>query len=384
MKIALYSSPVHTVPPNEKNILAPWELVHDLANGLVERGHTVLLFAPKGSKTKATLFHGDIDPVIREKPKYLNDLEQYRALVAARSLALFRYMISVIRENPVDVVHAHQSMEMFLPAFADFPHSIGVAATFHDAVDGSRWPALEKVAAYDNVHFVGISRAQFRDTPFTPVAVVPNGIDPSLFEVVDESSSNDHPLLMVGRIVPEKGFVDGIMAAKRSHIRLMIVGQKYEEIPVAKEYFDTQIIPHIDGKTLIWEPVVKRDHLLGHYQTARALLFPIGWEEPFGLVMTEAMACGTPVIAYNRGSVPEVIQDGVTGFIVDPDNVERPNKGNWIIKKQGVDGLVEAIQRIGEIDRRACRELVEQKFTVDHMINGYVSVYEKISQEGIT
>jgi len=111
---------------------------------------------------------------------------------------------------------------------------------------------------------------------------------------------------------------------------------------------------------------------------AKALLFPILWEEPFGMVMIEAMACGTPVIAYNHGSVSEIVVDGLTGFIIDPDNEDRPNKGKWVIKKQGVEGLVEAIRRIGELNRNACRKHVEANFTVEMMVRGYELIYKKI------
>ncbi len=94
--------------------------------------------------------------------------------------------------------------------------------------------------------------------------------------------------------------------------------------------------------------------------------------------MIESMSCGTPVVAFNRGSVAEIVKDGVTGFIVDPDNTKRPGKGSWMIKKQGVEGLVEAIKRISEIDRAACRKEVEEKFTIDKMVEGYENVYEKV------
>ena len=107
--------------------------------------------------------------------------------------------------------------------------------------------------------------------------------------------------------------------------------------------------------------------LASAYQQAKALLFPIQWEEPFGLVMVEAMACGTPVIAYNRGSVSEIVKDGVTGFVVPPE--------------KGVAGLVEAIKKIDHIDRAACRKHVEEHFTVEKMVDGYETVYKKVLQK---
>jgi glycosyltransferase involved in cell wall biosynthesis len=117
-----------------------------------------------------------------------------------------------------------------------------------------------------------------------------------------------------------------------------------------------------------------------HLGMAKAFLFPIHWEEPFGMVMIEAMACGTPVIAYNRGSVPEIVIDGVTGFIIDPpegDDTPYP-LGQHIIKARGVDGIAQAIKRIGEIDRSACRKHVEDHFTVEKMVEGYERVYQDV------
>jgi glycosyltransferase involved in cell wall biosynthesis len=126
--------------------------------------------------------------------------------------------------------------------------------------------------------------------------------------------------------------------------------------------------------------------MIGHVKyaflgNARAFMFPIHWEEPFGLVMAEAMACGTPVIGYARGSVPEIVRDGVTGFIIDPpdgDGFPISESGKWIIKKRGVEGLIEAIGRVREIDRAACRRHVEENFTVEKMVAGYEEVYKKI------
>lgn len=384
MKIALFSSPVHTVPPHEKNILAPWELVAELANGLTDRGHEVLLFAPKGSMTRAKLYDGDVTPIMLEKNAF-PDQNAYRSHIFEKSLEFFQYMKRIVAENNIDIVHVHQSIEVFTPALSGFPSLVPIVCTFHDVVDASRFDALSNVLTNKNVHFIGISQSQFLQTTLPVDAVVYNGIDIEKFGFSDQKELSDRPLLAAGRIVPEKGFTDAIHASQKSGVRLMIVGQRYEENPIARDYFDREVKPNIDGKQVIWEPVVKRDHLVGHYQTARALLFPIHWEEPFGLVMIEAMACGTPVIAYNRGSVSEIVRDGVTGYIVEEeeetDRTNRSytsNKTNFIIKKKGVAGLAEAIMRIGEIDRAACRKHVEDHFTVEKMVEGYENVYKKV------
>jgi glycosyltransferase involved in cell wall biosynthesis len=169
-------------------------------------------------------------------------------------------------------------------------------------------------------------------------------------------------LMTCGRIVPQKGHTDAIAAAGESE-ELVIAGKYYKNDPNMYAYWLVNIFPAIDGKRIRYVPFTREDSYRQLLSGAKALLFPIHWDEPFGLVMVEAMACGTPVIAYNRGSVAEIVKDGVTGFIVD--------------ENEGVPGLVEAIQRIGEINRAACRKHVEDHFTVEKMVEGYENVYKK-------
>jgi glycosyltransferase involved in cell wall biosynthesis len=362
MRIGIYISPSHAVPPNENNILAPWVLVAELANGLVAKKHAVTLFAAKNSKTNAKLIHGGIEPTVLRRHEYA-DPDAYRSFVIAEELALMREVIVQAKAGKLDIVHIHQPVERLYPALLAMPANVPVVITFHDPITPQRFPAIEKLMELGNIHLVSLSQSQQRGVPFPFAGIVPNGVDTKLFIPDKHVPMHKKPLLIAGRIVEQKGFRDAIDAAKLSGIRLLIVGQEYEQ-KEAKEYFETQVNPHIDGKTVLWESVVKQEHLIGHYQTAQALLFPIGWDEPFGLVMIEAMACGTPVIAYNRGSVSEIIVDGKTGFVVDPE--------------EGVEGLVAAIKKIGNIDRVACRRHVEKHFSLKAMIDGYEKVYSAL------
>lgn len=376
MKIGIYSSPSHTVPHNEKRILAPWTLTAQLVEGLVDRLHDVTLFASVGSKTRAHLESAGVSATETKRSSY-SDPKDYDAYVQAQSLLLFRHMISVVQKNGIDVVHVQKAIELLYPTLLDFPGHIPIVCTFHDPITPERYSALSTIAALPNIHFVSISHSQQRGAPFSFTGVIPNGVDTHLFRP-DPDRYIGGNMLIAGRIVPEKGFMDAIAAVRQSGERLMMVGE-----PSASSgnqtYFETSIRPSVDGKKIFWEPVMKPEHLVGHYQQAKALLFPIKWEEPFGLVMIEAMACGTPVIAYNRGSVPEIVKDGVTGFIIDDDKTNlthSSNLTNWKIQKRGVDGLVEAIRRIGEIDRAACRKHVEEHFSVEKMVEGYEKVYK--------
>lgn len=444
MRIGLYISPSHAVPPDEQNILAPWVLVQELANGLMANGHDVTLFAAKGSKTRAHLVHGGIAPTAHSAPEY-RDSEAYRSFVIARELLLFREVIAHAKAGKIDMVHVHQPVERLYPALAALPPKFPVIITFHDPIRPERFPALEKLARLGNIHFVALSHAQKEGVPFPFAGVVPNGVDTKLFTPDEETQSvlrrvpfaahpssignlratgaggpprrgplvgvlggkppagpaesylrvtgsekvhataqdisiqDPRPLLMTGRIVEAKGFADAIEASRSAGERLLLVGEEYMQNKPAREYFEKFIKPAVDGKHVIWESVVKQEHLVGHYQTAKALLFPIHWEEPFGLVMIEAMACGTPVIAYNRGSVSEIVRDGLTGFIVNPDDVKSYNKVH--IKATGKQGLIEAIHRIGELDRGACRVHVEEHFSLRTMVNGYEKIYQQTVSE---
>jgi glycosyltransferase involved in cell wall biosynthesis len=376
MKIGIFISPAHAVPPTEMNILAPWMLTSDLANRFVGLGHQVTLFAAKGSKTDATLVHANVLPTSAVEHRYA-DKESYRSFVIAQELLLFREVIARAKAQELDIVHVHQPVERLYPALAALPQRIPVVITFHDPISPARFPALEKLLALKNIYFVSLSQSQQRGVPFPFAAVVPNGVDTSVF-VPDGIAVRQKPLLITGRIVPEKGFTDAIEAAAACHERLLIVGQEYSKRPDSLEYFEHEIAPRIDKKQVLWESVVRREHLIGHYQTAKALLFPIHWEEPFGLVMIEAMACGLPVIAYHRGSVSEIIRDGLTGYIIDEGTEGSTNIPNPAIKTKGIAGLVEAIGKIDAIDPKKCREHVEKHFSTDTMIKAYIKVYKDI------
>jgi glycosyltransferase involved in cell wall biosynthesis len=172
-------------------------------------------------------------------------------------------------------------------------------------------------------------------------------------------------LLYLGRIWKPKGVHTAIRVARASGHKLLIAGNIVDH-PDDRSlpYWEREIKPQVDGKQIIYVGEVddaRKNELLGG---AKALLFPIEWEEPFGLVMLEAMACGTPVIAYRRGAVPEVVTHGVDGFISDD-----------------FEGMVEAVKRVETIDRQACRRTVETRFTVDHMVDRYEALYRSILEE---
>jgi glycosyltransferase involved in cell wall biosynthesis len=212
---------------------------------------------------------------------------------------------------------------------------------------------LPPYKAFENrVHYVAISEAH-RHPDLRYAATIHHGIPQEDFPF-DRRGSED--LLFFGRIHPDKGAAEAIAAAHRSGRRLIMAG-----IVQDQDYHNEQVAPALgDGSVVFLGPVggAERAKTLG---SARALLHLINFDEPFGLSVVEALACGTPVIACNRGSMPELIDDGVTGFLVD-----------------SLDAAVDAIDRIGEINRAACRAMVSARFTVDIMADRYLNLYRSI------
>jgi glycosyltransferase involved in cell wall biosynthesis len=204
----------------------------------------------------------------------------------------------------------------------------------------------------DHVHYVAISQAD-RHPDLRYAATIHHGVPLEDFPFHPHGSED---LLFFGRIHPDKGAAEAITAAHRSRRRLIMAG-----IVQDQNYHNEQVVPALDGRSVIYlGPVggATRATTLG---SARALLHLINFDEPFGLSVVEALACGTPVIACNRGSMPELIDEGVTGFLVD-----------------SLDAAADAIDRIDEIDRAACRAAVSARFTVDLMADRYLRLYRSI------
>ena len=227
-----------------------------------------------------------------------------------------------------------------------------------------------------NTPVITISNAQ-RDgfDGLNYVGTVYNCVDPDLLKVVPHTGGvGEKYLLMMGSVAPHKNQKDGILAAKALGKNIILAGKIGNQA-----YWEKEIAPFIDGTMVVHKGemgIVEKAALLAG---AEALLFPIVWPEPFGLVMIEAMACGTPVIAYNNGAVPEVVVDGVTGFIVDALDRDPSVQSPWYVSQIGVDGLVAAIGRIDEVGRTACRRHVEEHFTIEKMIDSLETALQKVA-----
>ncbi|HZA27281.1 MAG TPA: glycosyltransferase family 4 protein [Actinomycetota bacterium] len=338
MRIAEVSPPWLAVPPSGYGGIE-W-VVALVADGLVERGHDVTLLATGDSRTKAKLeYVFETAP----GPKFINSIWHD----TLHSLHVYREM------SRFDIIHEHTVWSGLVAAtLVDVP----VVHTLHGPFNPEMRQLYERVA--DRIWFVAISESQRSHMPELRYGgVVYNGIDTSLYPLRTEKEDF---VLFLGRVTPDKGPVRAVEAARAAGVPL-VMALKIAS-PEEEDYWKHEVEPRLpEGTTVLPEiPLEKKVDLLSR---ARAVLFPIDWEEPFGLVMTEAMACGTPVIATPRGSVPEVVADGETGFIVPVESY--------------AEAAAEAMQRLGDIDAGACRARVEEGFSKESMVAGYEAVFER-------
>jgi len=312
-----------------------------LTDGLVDAGHDVTLFATGDSETKAKLeFEFEVAP----GSKFINSVwhDTLHTLRAYRDPSRF------------DLYHVHSPWS----ALATGAHSgRPIVHTLH----WSFTPEMRRLygAVEDRAWVVAISEAQRRHMEELNYAgVVYNGIDLDRYPLNEDKEDF---VLFLGRSAPEKGALRAVLAAREAGVPLVIALKA--AYPEEIEHWERNVQPQLAPDTVVYKEIShdQKADLLGR---AKAVLFPIDWEEPFGLVMTESMACGTPVIATPRGSVPEVIVDGETGFIVPVDDYPRE--------------AAEVLERVKEIDPRACRRRVEQKFSKEAMVAGYERAFERV------
>jgi glycosyltransferase involved in cell wall biosynthesis len=332
MKIALLGPVAWRTPPLH---YGPWEQITSLiANGLVARGVDTTLFATLDSVTTANL-DGVCATGYAEEPA--TDGRISEALHVAHALA---------RSGEFDLVHNHLD---WLPlAFAR--HFRAPLVTTVHGFSGRR--ILPAYLHASSSSYVSISNAD-RAPELDYVATVYHGID---LDALPFSATCGDALVAFGRIHPDKGTAAAIDIARRASRRLVIAG-----IVQDPKYFHEQVEPHIDGDRVTYLGSVGPERRADVLGSAAVLLHPIAFPEPFGLSVVEAMACGTPVITYPLGSMPEVVDAGVTGFLVD-----------------GVEGAVAAVDKAAALDRAAIRRRAERRFGAARMVDDYLAVYQRL------
>jgi len=346
LKIAMLASNVLRIPPDppKKCVPSGWSgapeiIVHLLTEELVRRGHKVTLFASADSKTKARL--ESVCPSTYLSGE-LEDHREYESLLISKAYQM-------AGSGRFDIIHSH--FDTRSAHFAPFV-STPTISTLHSPLNK---PKVKDILKHykKTQYYASISNHQRKDLPDLQYAVTAyNGIE---IEKIPFSAKKSDYLIFVGRISEKKGVLEAIEVAKRSGCRLLIFGSAKED-----EYWK-KVEKQIDGKQIIYKGMAPRMTVFKYLVKASAFIFPLQWEEPFGLAAVEAMAAGTPPITFSRGSMPEIIDDGENGFLVD-----------------NLSQMVAAVKKVKLIDPKLCRKKVEDYFTIGKMVDRYEEAYYKI------
>jgi glycosyltransferase involved in cell wall biosynthesis len=339
MRIALIAPPWTPIPPP---LYGGIELVVDqMARGLVAAGHEVTLFTTGDSTC----------PV--PKKWALEHAEGMRIGMAVPELRHVIHAYAAVADH--DVVHDHTVMGPFYSE--RFPH-LPVVTTIHGPFNDELTDLYSALG--DRVPIIAISHAQKQAAPDVPIArVIHHGLDASAFPMGTGGGDADGEyLVFLGRMAADKGAHRAIEIAREAGFRLLLAAKMRE--PWERAYFDRQVAPLL-GPDAVYLGEVPHERKVELLANARAMVFPIRWNEPFGMVMLEAMACGTPVLAFREGAAPEVIDDGTTGFLCDD-----------------AAAMVEALGKLDQLRREDCRSAVEGYFSTERMVAEHVELYESL------
>jgi glycosyltransferase involved in cell wall biosynthesis len=335
MRIAHIAPVATTIPPPKSGSVETMTSL--LTEGLVARGHDVTLYATADSKTSARL--SAIYPHGYWHDEHMWPWELYEMLNLAAV---------VERAHEYDIIHYEAAYYPMSLAFARLSPT-PIVQTLHHSPTAAE---IRLWARYPEAPFVAISMEQARLlTGLNVVDTVLHGIDTDNFTFRDRP---DDYLLFLGRFTEGKGVLQAIEIAKRVGMRLILAAAE-------GEYYREKIAPHVDGRRIVYYGEADFDAKVKLYGGARALLYPIQAREPFGLVLAEAMACGTPVAALDRGAVREVVDEGVTGMIFDD-----------------LEQMANDLPRVLDLDRRRVREQAVARFGVARMVNEYLGVYTRL------
>jgi glycosyltransferase involved in cell wall biosynthesis len=341
MRIAQISPLYESVPP--KLYGGTERVVYNLTEELIARGHDVTLFASGDSVTNARL-RSVCKSALRMDEDCIDPI-------------VYHYTMMEMAEKEshnFDIIHAHIDY-MYFPIMRRSKNLY--ITTLHGRLD---IPELEPLfREYSEIPLVSISDSQRKPVPDSNwMGTVYHGLPLDLYTF--NRTGGDY-LVFVGRVSPEKRIDRAIEIAKEAGIMIRIAAKVDK---VDKDYYESKIIPMLDHPLVDFIGEVgekEKEELLGN---ALGLLYPIDWPEPFGLAMIEAMACGTPVVAYNCGSVPEVVDEGLTGFVVKSHRE-----------------AVAAVKKLSQLDRKICRSVFEKRFSAQRMVDDYLAIYESMINE---
>src|SRR3989344_2576152 len=341
----------NTIPPKKYGGVEV--IAHELSLNFAKKGYKIGIFCAKGSQLEET----NIELIESSPYPSIEDLSQNRKF----EINEFLHVLS--HQSNFDLFHFHYepiTLNCTIDSFEfNFLNSIDkpILITFHNTTHIGKY--IDFYKKHKNLwqyYYIFISENQRQPLKFFPNStVIYNGIDVKRFAFKNEQGDY---LLFLGRIVDYKGILEAIQIANLANKKLVIAAKVD---PEDEDFYIHKVKPLIDGIKIVYVGEVDFNQKIEYLKNALCLLFPIKWDEPFGLVLVEAMACGTPVVAFDRGSVSESVKDGVTGFVVT-----------------NVDQAAEAISKIGQIDRARCRERVEKHFSQETMLNAYEQLYKKL------
>jgi glycosyltransferase involved in cell wall biosynthesis len=338
VRIGMIAPPWFPIPPHRYGGIE--FVVSMLTEGLVARGHDVTLFASGDSRTRARL-------------SYVFEQAPHESLGVSPNVEVVHSLQAYELAPEFDLIHDHDGgASRIMGALVHRLVGTPVVATLHGPADSHTQEILS--ALRDDLRFIAISDYQRRGFPELCFAgTIPNAV---AVEQLPYSTEKEDYFLFMGRMIADKGAHSAVEVANRLGVRLILAGKVNEQRE--REYFSREVEPHLADR-IHFRGEVDHDTKTQLYLRARCTLFPIQWPEPFGLVMIESLAAGTPVIAFRQGSVPEVIEHGRTGFIVD-----------------SLEQMVEAARHIDEIDPAECRRAAEERFGVEPFLDAHERAYE--------
>lgn len=343
LRIALVAPVAQPIPPARSGSIESVTAL--LAAGLMARGHDVTLYAAGSSDTPARL-----------QAVFPRGYHEDDALWPWELCELFNVAAAVERartDAPFDLIHAQAEYAPMALAFARVS-PIPIVQTVH------HWPTPPEVALwsrYADTPFIAVSAAQARQLQGLNVAgIVHHAVD---IDALRFRATPEDYVLFLGRFTEGKGVLEAIAVARRAGQRLILAAAE-------NDYYRERVAPHVDGRQVVYRGEVDRADAAALLGGARVLLYPVTADEPFGLVLAEAMACGTPVAALPRGAVPELIDDGVTGAVVPT-----------------LEQLADALPAVAALDRAAVRARAVERFHPDRMVDGYIGHYARLAAHGV-